>query len=105
MPKTTLGKWSLILIVVMPVLILIGSSLTNTLYEGVSSGDTILQDILARPLLALLMLAGFGCGNAAFVTGLWTIIKDKARALLVFLSTGLGGLVIIFLILELAFPH
>lgn len=105
MPKNTLGKWSLILIVVMPVLMFIGSSLTNTLYEGVSSGDTIPQDLLARPLLATLMLAGFGCGIAAFVTGLITIIKDKERAALVFISTLLGALVIVYLILEIAFPH
>ena len=105
MPKTTLGKWSLILIVVMPVLIMIGSSLTNSLYAGVSSGDTILKDIVARPLLALTMLAGFGCGIAAFATGLWTIIKDKERAALVFITTTLGALFVVYLIAEIAFPH
>ena len=105
MPKTKLGIWSVILIVVMPVLIFIGSSFTDTLYAGVSAGDTILKDIAGRPLLALTMLAGFGCGIAAFVTGLVTIIKDKERAALVFISTLIGALVILYLIAEIAFPH
>jgi hypothetical protein len=105
MPKTTLGKWSLVLIIVMPILLLVGSSFADNLYASVPAGDTILKDISARPALALTMLAGFFCGIGAFITGLLTILKEKERAVLVIISTIIGALVIGFLILEIAFPH
>ncbi|MEE4194873.1 MAG: hypothetical protein V2J07_06720 [Anaerolineae bacterium] len=105
MPKTTLGKWSLILIVVMPVLLFVGTSLSGSLYEGVPAGDTLPQDILARPLLAVSMLAGFGCGIAALVTGLIAILKEKERAGLVFVSTIIGGLTTILIIGQMLFPE
>ena len=105
MPKTKNGIWSLILVIVMPILLLVGPSFTNTLYAGVSSGDTLFQDIAARPVLALTMLAGFGCGAAAFITGLIALLKEKERTALVFVSTLIGALVILYLIAEIAFPH
>ena len=61
--------WSVVLIVAMPLLFVIGSSFTDTLYQGVQSGRTILGDIVARPALALTMLAGMGAGISAFITG------------------------------------
>lgn len=105
MPKTTLGKWSIVLIIIMPILFLVGSSFADTLYASVSSGDTILKDISTRPALALTMLAGFVCGICAFITGLLAIVKESERAFLVFVSSLLGALAIGFLILEIAFPH
>jgi hypothetical protein len=105
MPKTKLGKWSVWLIPVMFVLFFVGTSLTNTLYESVSAGNTIFADIIRRPALALSMLVGFGAGISAFVIGLIDIIKQKERALLVFGSTLVGAAVIVFLILEFSFPH
>ncbi len=105
MPKTALGKWSLILVVLMPVLLMIGPSFANTLYAGVSAGDNLLQDIAARPLLALSMVAGFACGAAAFITGLITILKDKERAMLVFLSTIIGAVTTILIIGQMIFPE
>ena len=105
MPKTKLGKWSVILIPLMFVLFFVGSSLTNTLYEGVSAGGTILKDIISRPVLALTMLTGFAAGVTALVLGLISIIKKKERALLVYLSTLVGAGLTVFLIAEIAFPH
>ena len=46
LPKTKLGRWSLGLAAAMPVLFLIGTSLTNSLYESVPAGSTILEDIV-----------------------------------------------------------
>ena len=63
------------------------NSLTDTLYEGVSSGSSILADISGRPVLALTMLAGFASGISAFITGLIAIIKQKDRAILVYVSS------------------
>ncbi len=105
MPGTALGTWTVGLIVAMPILFIIGSSFSNSLYELVPAGGTILADIAARPYLALTMLAGMVTGIAAFIVGLLAIVKHKENALLVYVSTVIGGLLILFLIGELAFPH
>jgi len=73
MPKTNLGKWSVGLILVMFVLLFIGSSLTDSLYESVPAGSTILADIIGRPAfmclhwLELLLLC-FSLLNSCFPT-------------------------------------
>ena len=105
MPKTILGKWSLGLIIAMPLLFVIGTSFTNSFFISSTSRHTILADITSRPALALSMLAGFASGISAFITGLVAIIKQKERALLVYLSTLIGAALILFLIGEIAFPH
>jgi len=105
MPKTQLGKWSLGLIAAMPVLFFIGMSFTNLLYESVPAGNSILEDIAGRPALAITMLAGNVSGISAFITGLIAIIRQKERALLVFVATVIGALLILFLIGEILFPH
>jgi hypothetical protein len=105
MPKTILGKWSLGLIIAMPLSFVIGTSFTNSMYQSVPAGNTILADIASRPALALTMLAGFASGISAFITGLVAITKQKERALLVYLSTLIGVLLILFLIAEISFPH
>ena len=104
-PKAILGKWSVGLIIVMPILFIIGSSFTDLLYKSVPAGETIWADIAARPALALTMLAGMGAGIAAFITGLLAIVRQKERALLVYASTAIGALLILFLIGEVVSPH
>jgi hypothetical protein len=105
MPITTLGKWSVGLIVAMPLLFIIGTSFTNSLYQSVPAGDTILADVAARPALALTMLAGMVAGILAFITGLLAIIRQKEYALLVYLSSSIGALLVLFLAGEILFPH
>jgi len=105
MPGTTLGRWTVGLIVVMPILFVIGSSFSGSLYESISAGPTILADIASRPLLALTMLAGMAAGISGFITGLLAIVKRKENALLVYLSTVIGGLLTLYLVGELVFPH
>ena len=105
MEKTNLGKWSAGLILIMFVLFFIGSSLTDTLYESVPAGGTILADIISRPALAISMIAGFCASISALVTGLISIIKKKERAFLVFLSTLVGGALSLYLIADVLFPH
>jgi hypothetical protein len=104
-PKTKLGKWSVGLIVAMPILFIIGASFTNSLYKIVPAGGTILADIAARPALALTMLAGMVSGISAFITGLLAIIRQKENALLVYVSTVSGALLILFLAGEIMYPH
>ena len=104
-PNTSLGMWSVGLIVAVPMLFVLGSSFTDSLYRSVPSGETILADTVARPALALTMLAGMAAGVSAFVLGLLAIVRQRERALLVYLSTALGGLLLLFLAGEIAFPH
>lgn len=105
MPITSLGKWSAGLIVAMPLLFVIGMSFTNSLYQSVPAGGTILADIAARPALALTMLAGMVAGISAFITGLLAIIRQKEHALLVYVSSSIGALLVLFLAGEILFPH
>ena len=105
LPKTIAGRWSVALIVLMPVLFFSGSSFTNSIYKSVPAGDTILADIGARPVLALTMLSGMAAGIAAFITGLLAIIRQKERAFLVYLSTLVGALFVVYLAGELISPH
>lgn len=104
-PITTLGKWSVVLIIAMPLLFLVGSSFTNLLYNNVASGNTIIEDITARPALALTMLAGMAAGISAFITGLLAIFQKKERALLVYGASLIGALLILFLAGEFILPH
>ena len=104
-PKTTLGKWSLGLAVVMPILFFIGMSFTTLLYKSVPANDTILKDITVRPALALTMLAGMASGISAFIIGLIAIIRQKERALLVYSATLIGALLTMFLFGEFVSPH
>lgn len=104
-PTSLVGKWSLGLIIAMPILFVIGSSFVDSLYASIPAGDTIVQDIAARPALALTMLAGMAAGISAFVTGLLAIIRKKEQALLVYVSTAVGGFLIVYLAGEIIFPH
>jgi hypothetical protein len=105
MPLTKLGKWSVGLIVAMPLLFIIGTSFTDTLYQSVPAGGTILADIAARPALALTMLAGMAAGVSAFIIGILAILRLKEYALLVYASTLIGALLIVFLAGEIFYPH
>jgi len=102
--KTTLGKWSVVLIIVMPVFFYVGMSFVD-FYESVSAGKTILQDIVTRPGIALPMLIGFVCGIVAFFTGIIGIIRKKDHSVLVFLSTAMGFLMVLWCLAEILFPH
>ena len=105
MPKTSLGRWSLGLIATMLVLFFIGSSLASFFYQSVPAGNTIFEDIAMRPVLAISMLLAMVSGLSSFITGLIAIVKQKERALLVYVSTAIGALLILFLLGELLFPH
>ncbi len=100
-PKTKLGKWPLLLIVLTPILFYLGSSFTNTLYQSIPAGKTILQDVVDRPVLALTMLSGMLAGFSAFITGLISITKRKEEAIVVYIATILGALLTLFLLSHL----
>jgi len=103
-PKSDLGKWSIGLIVIVPILIYLGMLFVN-FYGSVPAGKTILHDIIVRPGIALPMLAGFISGIAAFFTGIIGIIRKKDRSILVFLSTTIGFFVLLWCLAQFLFSH
>ena len=104
LPKTILGKWSIALIVAMPIFFYIGMSSVG-FYESVPAGKTIPGDIVVRPGVALPMLSGFVCGIAAFFIGIIGITKKKDYSIFVFLSTVVGFLTLLWCLAEIIFPH
>ena len=104
LPKTILGKWSVVLIIAMPIFFYIGMSFVD-FYESIPAGKTIPHDIMVRPGVALPMLAGLVCGVAAFFTGIIGIIRKKDHSVLVFLSTAMGFLMVLWCLAEILFPH
>ena len=105
MAKTTLGKWSIGLILAMPILFAIGMSLAHSLYQSVPAGNTIFADIISRPALAITMLAGFAAGISACIAGIMAIFKQKERAVLVYLSSLVGAALMLYMIGEFLSPH
>jgi len=104
LPKTILGKWSIALIVAMPIFFYVGMSFVG-FYESVSAGTTIPADIVIRPGVALPMLSGFVCGIAAFFTGMIGVAKKKDYSIFVFLSTAVGFFTLLWCLAEIIFPH
>lgn len=104
-PRTTLGRWAVGLVAAVPLLVFLGATLSMSLYASVPAGQTIGADVAARPALALAMLAGMAAGIAAFGAGVVAIARQKDHAVLVYLSTLIGGLLTLFLVAEVAFAH
>jgi len=105
MVKTNLGKWSIGLILAMPILFIIGTTLSSTIYDSVSSGETLWTEITGRPGVAIPMLTGFASGIAAFITGLIAVMKQKERSVLVYVAVLVGAVLIVFLAAEVISPH
>jgi hypothetical protein len=105
LPKTKLGIWSVILAVALPALLILGGVFANSLYASVPAGNGLFDDLAKRPALAIVSLTGICAGLAAFVTGLVAISKHQERALLVYLSTLIGTLLIVMLVAQVFFPN
>jgi len=104
LPKTILGKWSVVLIIMMPVFFYVGISFVD-FYESVPAGKTIPHDIVVRPGVALPMLAMFVCGIVAFFVGIVGITRKKDYSVFTFLSTAIGFLIILWCLANLLFPQ
>lgn len=102
-PKSGLGKWSIGLIVVVPIFFYIGILFVRY-YKSVPAGKTILCDIVARPGVSLAMLAGFVSGIAAFFCGIIGITKRKDYSVLAFISTIVGFFVLLWCLAQFVFP-
>jgi hypothetical protein len=72
LPKTSLGRWSVGLVIVIIVLFMVVPEVANRSLEVAAS-------------------SGFAClAGAALVTGLISIIKGKERSIFVFLTTAIS---------------
>lgn len=103
-PKTSLGKWSLGLIILVPIFFYLGMILSDY-YSPTSAGNTILEDLMTRPLVSISMLSGFFAGISAFFCGIIDIIKKKDYSIIIIISTILGFLVLFWVIAEIISPH
>ena len=103
-PKNDLGKWSIGLIVIMPILLYIGMSFVS-FYKNIPAGETILHDIMVRPGIALSMLIGFISGISAFFAGIIDIVRKKDHSILVFLSTIMGFFVLLWCLIQFLFSY
>jgi len=97
-PKIKLGRWSVKLIVLMPLLFYVGFFLARGVYQAIPAGRTIPEDVLRRPLLSLTMLVGMASGVGAFILGFVAITTRKDRSICVYVSTLLGMMFTFFLL-------
>ena len=97
-PKTSLGKWSVALIIAFMVLLGVFQLLVAS---GQRGGETFFSNLI----LTIPMLIAGVSGISAFATGLIGIIKSRERSVIVYLAALIGLFVLLFWIGEIAFPH
>ena len=97
-PTTKRGKWSIWLIIAFGILMGIFGILLSSGQQG---GETI----FSNPLLSVAILSAGTAGIAAFFTGIASIIRDKERAVLVFITVVIGVGVLGFALGEIISPH
>lgn len=98
-PKTRLSKWSLAFVIALIVFTIIFFIIIKLFDQ--KGGETFFSNLyLAIPLL----IAGIS-GCFAFLTGIVSIIKSKARSVSVYITTLLGFLVLLYGLMEIIFPH
>jgi hypothetical protein len=105
LPKTKLGRWSVVLIIAMFGAFIIGRLFYLKVYPSILSGRTIVEDILLRPGLVLSMLSGFLMGIVAFITGISSFLKKKEKSVLVLAAIIISGLLILMLVGEIISSH
>jgi hypothetical protein len=98
LPRTRLGKWSLWLVIAFFVLFIAFQILVAF---GERGGDTFFSNLR----LSLLILPAGVAAIAGFFTGIIGIIKSKDYAVLVFVTTAIGFLILLFVAGELLVPH
>lgn len=103
MSHTTLGRWSVKLIIIFIALFILVQIIAAV---GRSLGAFDSNSLNAYQLLMPIIIIPAGiCGVAAFVTGIISIIKSKERSIFIFFSTAIGLFVFLFVLGEFLFPH
>ena len=98
-PRTSLGKWSVGLIVSFFLLLATGMFMVAVFKQ--TGGETFFDN----PMISIPMLGAGVSGILAFITGAVAIVKNKERSILVITSTLVGFLVLDFVLGELLSPH
>ena len=97
-PSTCLGNWSLRLIVFSLLCAIVFYSLVAS---GERGGDTFFSNLaLAITMLIVAILA-----VSSFFTGIIGIIRNRERAIFVYISTVIGFFVLLYGLAEIIFPH
>jgi hypothetical protein len=99
LPTTTLGKWTIGLIISLFVFFLLSVAIVNLGHQ--TGGETV----TANNYIAIPMLIAVISGVSAFITGIIAILKYKERSLLVFIATFIGLNILVFLLGEFLSPH
>ncbi len=97
-PSTFLGNWSVRLIVFSLLFFIVFYSLV---VSGQRGGDTFFSNLA----LAITMLIAAILAVSSFFTGIIGIIKNRERAIFVYISTVIGFFVLLFGLAEIIFPH
>lgn len=95
--KTILGRWSVWLIVVFFLLMLVFGLLVGS---GQRGGETYWSNLYLAVPFTFAWLSGI----SAFFTGSLSLFR-KERGILVYVSSLLGLLVLLFMLGEIIFPH
>ncbi len=97
-PNSTLGTWSVRLIAASILFFILFFIIVSS---GQESGDTFFSNLtLSIPMLIAAILA-----VSSFFTGIIGIIKNRERAVFVYLSTAIGFFVLLFGLGEIISPH
>ena len=99
LPKTTLGKWSVGLIIAFFLLLATGIAVVSVFKQ--EGGETFFDNLW----ISIPMLSAGAAAIAAFFTGALSIWKSKERAVLVFVASLIGLLVLWFVVGEILSPH
>ena len=99
-PKSYLGKLSIGLIILVPILFSMCNLFPND-NEFVPTGEPIPP----RPIVELLMYGGIISGIAAFFCGIIGIIRKKDYSVFVFLSTMIGLFILLYFLQQALFPN
>jgi hypothetical protein len=97
-PKSRLGRHSIIAIVLFVVFFILGRSIHVT--RGPFENPSFFND----PISATLTIIAGLCGVFALFSGLWAIIRNRERAIPVIASTLIGLFVLLFWVGEVLSP-
>jgi len=97
-PSTFSGNWSVRLIVSSLIFFILFYALVAS---GQRGGDTF----FSNPALAITMLIAAILAVSSFFTGIIGIIRNRERAIFVYISTVIGFFVLLYGLAEIIFPH
>ncbi len=103
MPRSNYGKWSFGSAIVMFVLLIAGSFLSQYINGLVLNEDTVYKYSISRSILQMLLQGGFAAGISALLNGLISIFNQKDRGGLVIISTIFGSAATLYFIVDLIF--